>query len=670
MGYPAPEATVAKVPRIALRLMATTDVHMHLLPFDYVTRMPSVTVGLARTASLIRAARAEVGNALLFDNGDFLHGNPVGDAIVANVRKGQREPRGYHPIIGAMKAVGVDAITLGNHDFDYGAEFLGQVLANAPFPVVVSNLSLKPVTGASGPRPTPATEPFTILERDLVDDAGARHRVRIGLLGLLPPGSITGLRGSPFRPEIRDIVATARTMVPQLRALGADIVVVLAHSGIGPAKDEPGMENALLPLAEVPGIDAIIGGHAHQVFPDPGRIWPTAVDPARGTVHGTPVVVPGFWGSHLGVIDLRLRPGPGGGWAVEMVKVEARPITATDPATGALCATVEPDRRLLRLLDRLHATMVRTCDDPLGETRQRLHSYFAAIAPAPALDVVHRAQAWWAKRAIAGTALEALPMVSSAAPFKVGGLAGPGYFTDILPGPITRAALSDLYLHPNELCGLRLTGAELADWLERAASVFNRIAPGGGDQPLLARATPIYNFETVAGCDYVIDLAAPARYAADGSLKAASAHRIRDLCVDGRPLGADDQVLLLTNAFRASGGGGYPLPGPERIVLDQHTAVRDIVAEYFAACSPITAEPWASWRFAPVTGAAALFLSAPDAAELAPRVSGAPEPGEIRPDGFRLYRLALGSAVSYMPQREVGAGRRLANPVRSGRKQP
>jgi 2',3'-cyclic-nucleotide 2'-phosphodiesterase / 3'-nucleotidase len=615
---------------------------MHILPFDYVTRLPSVTMGLARTASLIRAARAEAANTLLFDNGDFLHGNPMGDAIVADIQRGQREPRGHHPIIAAMRAVGVDAITLGNHDFDHGVEFLSQVLATAPFPVVVSNLSLRPETDADGPRPAPSAQPFTILERDLVDDAGAPHRLRIGLLGFLPPGSITGLRGGPFRPETRDIVETARIMVPQLRALGADLVVVLAHSGIGADSHTPGMENAVVPLAEVPGIDAIVAGHAHQVFPDPAPAWPAAVDPARGTVHGTPVVIPGFWGSHLGVIDLALKPGTRGGWAVAGAQVEVRPITALDPATGALRATVVPDRRILRMLDRLHATFVTHSDDRLGETRRRLHSYFAAVAPSPAIDVVHRAQAWWTARAVAGTALAALPLVSSSAPFKTGGLAGPGYYTDIPPGPITRRALADLYLYPNDLCGLRLTGAELTDWLERAASVFNRIEPGGGDQLLLAADTPVYNFETVAGCDYTIDLTVTARYSPDGTLRDPAAGRIRDLSYQGQPLGRDDELLLITNTFRASGGGKYPLPGPERIVLDVPTGIRDIIADYLAASGPHDAEPWARWRFAPVPGAAALFRSAPDATT-DPGAIGAAKigPGSIGPDGFRCYRLAL-----------------------------
>ncbi|GKY86199.1 2',3'-cyclic-nucleotide 2'-phosphodiesterase [Sinisalibacter aestuarii] len=646
---------------------------MHILPYDYLSNMPSVTTGLARTASLIRAARAQADNALLFDNGDFLHGNPMGDAVLRDVMRGRRELRGRHPIVAAMAALGVDAITLGNHDFDHGAEYLGHVLAHAPFPVVISNLSLVPRAGPAGPRPIPASQPFALIERWLTDTAGKAHKVTIGLLGFLPPGSITGLRGSAFRAEIRDIVATAEIAVPQLRALGADLVVILAHSGIGPATHRPGMENALLPLARIPGIDAIVGGHAHQVFPRGDRAdWPAGADPQTGRIHGTPTVVPGFWGSHLGVIDLSLTIGPKG-VTVQDARIEARPISLRNPASGETRPTVAPDRAILRMLNNLHRTIIGQSQHSCGETRHRLHSYFAAAAPSPALDVVHRALDWWVARELADGPLAHLPRLTATAPFKAGGRGGPGYYTDIPPGPITRHGVTDLYLYPNTLCILRMTGAELSNWLERSASVFNRIRPFGGDQPLLDPTTPLYTFETLAGCDYEIDLSVEARFAPDGTLRTPRANRIRNLTVDGQRLGMSDEVLLATTTYRAAGRGGYPAPAPERIAFEPGHDIREIIAAYLAETGPVDGPLRASWRFGPVPGATALFASSPQAAEVvedAPALSELIRPGPLLADGFRSYRLALGGRVSYIAGREVGAGKHLANPVRSGRKQP
>ncbi|MCB1339155.1 MAG: bifunctional 2',3'-cyclic-nucleotide 2'-phosphodiesterase/3'-nucleotidase, partial [Maritimibacter sp.] len=619
------------------------DLHMHILPYDYVADIPSLTTGLARTAALIAHARAEAPNALLFDNGDFLHGSPLGDEIMRMLSRETHKPRARHPIVAAMMRLGYDAITLGNHDFDHGLDYLGKVLAAAPFPVVSSNLSVLPIGRTTGPGPAPVAVPFAILERSLRDEAGETHPLRIGLIGFLPPGSLTGLHGSRYRAVLRDIPATARTLVPLLRASGADLVIALAHSGIADVDDTPGLENAVIPLAAVPGIDAIVSGHAHQVFPREGTGWPEPVDLARGRVHGVPVVAPGFWGSHLGIIDLTLtRDRPDARWHVAAARSEARPISKRDPATGKVRPEVEPDPGILAMLERLHRHTMREARHTVGETRRRLHSFFAAVAPAPALDIVHRAMLWQADRSLAGTAHAHLPRLASTAPFKAGGLAGPDYFVDIPPGPISLTALAELYLYPNDLVILRLDRAGLTEWLERAASLFAQIVPGGQDQILLPKTAPIYGFETVAGIDYAIDLSQPPRYAFDGNLANPQARRITGLALDGRPLDPGDEVLLATNSYRVIGGGGYPVPGPENIALDPPLGLRDIVADYLAATGPFEHSPLARWRFAPLPGASLRFRTAPQAAALVQEAGPAiSTTGELDENGFLICRLDL-----------------------------
>ena len=630
---------------VALRIMATTDLHMHILPFDYVTGTPSLTTGLARTAALIRAARAEVPNALLFDNGDFLHGSPLGDEILRTFARDMHGPRGRHPIVAAMARLGYDAVTLGNHDFDHGIDHLGQVLATAPFPVVSSNLSILPQGAMAGLGPAPVAVPFALIDREVRDRAGAARALKIGVIGFLPPGTMNALRGSRFRAKVRDIVGSARMMVPLLRGLGADLVIALAHSGIGPEADAKGLENAVVPLAAVPGIDAIVAGHAHQVFPcDAGTGWPAPVDVGRGRIHGVPVVAAGFWGSHLGIIDLTLARDPGNGhWRVRDARSEARPISRRDPGSGKVLAEVEPDPAILKMLERLHRTTLQKTCETVGRTRRRLHSYFAAVAPSSALDIVHRAMLWYTEGLVAGTALEALPRIASTAPFKAGGLAGPGFYVDIPPGDISLSALADLYLYPNDLVALRLTGAELVDWMERAASVFNRLEPGRDDQALMAAETPVYGFESLAGIDWEIDLSVPARYDREGKLADPEAQRIRAPRLAGVPLAPDREVLLLTNSFRATGGGGYPVPDPGRIALDPAVGVREILRAYLAETGPYDAEPLASWRFAPLGGVRARFLTAPKA----PRATGGAPGREIEftdvldENGFRVCTLTL-----------------------------
>lgn len=637
MNRPADTAPANTVAIADLRIMATTDLHMHLLPERTDSAGAATYGGLAGAAALIRTARKEVANSLLFDNGDFLNGSTMGETLVSEYLKGAHEPRAAHPIVATMRALRYDAVNLGNHDFDYGPEYLGRALKGAPFPVVASNLTLNGPETALAPRPLPFARPFQILDRSIADRSGALRDIRIGLLGLMPPGSVSGDQDGVFSVEIRDIVETARAMVPQLRALGADLVVVLAHSGVGEAGHSDGMENAVVPLAEVPGIDAIVSGHTHEVFPTGQVSGGKAhfIDSVGGLIHGTPVVAPGFWGSHLGVIDLALGQGPDGAWRVLASRTEARPVPK--PAAPRLS-----DRRLRRIMEPLRATQDEELGRPVGETRRRIHSYFATSSPSTALDLVHRAMLWFAAGDAEALLPRGLPRLASAAPFSVGGFPGPGHFVDIPPGPIPAHALTALSPFPNTLFALRLTGAELRAWLERAASVFNRIRPGAGDQPLMNPAVPGYAFESVAGCAYEMDLAAPARCSARGDLRDPAAERIRRLEIAGLPVGDDDECVLLTHSFRVAGGGRYPVPGDERRVIDLSVRVRDAVSDYLAAAGPYDGSVTANWRFHPVADARATVFSSPRASELVgARNRPAIVPGEVGADGFQAFNIAL-----------------------------
>jgi len=639
MAPPAADQAGLTGPLVDLRIMATSDLHMHLLPFDYASGRPTRASGLAHTATLIHAARQEAVNAILLDNGDFLHGSAMGETIAQDHLSARRARSGPHPMITAMRLLGYDAITLGNHDFDRGVEFLGEVLRGAPFPVVASNLS---VCGpANGPRPLPFTLPFSLLDQRVIDRDGRAHSIRVGLLGMLPPGSITGLLEGPYTAETRDIVATARIMVPQLRALGADLIVVLAHSGIGPAEFTPEMENAVVPLARLPGIDAIVAGHAHQVFPGPGP-WAPPVIPADGTIHGLPVVAPGFWGSHLGVIDLTLARTRQGTWRIRAARSQARPVSRDETRPARTPPETKPDPRIVQMFAPLHTRMLDASDRPVGETRRRLHSYFATVAPSPSLDLIHRAMLWFGTTRQGEDLPDDLPLVASASPFKVGGLGGPEFFTDIAPGPISANALADLYQYPNTLRAIRLTGVDLLAWLERAASVFNTFAPGQPTKPLIAIQSPAYSFESVAGCDYEIDLSAPPRFDPVGRRLDPTASRVRDLRIAGTPVRDSDGILLLTHSFRVAGGGRYPLPRDQHRIIDLSVGVRSVIGDYLFAAGPYDAPPTANWRFAPVRGAQATVLSSPRACEVIDEMIGcALSPGQRTPAGFQEFHLAL-----------------------------
>ncbi|MGI9500684.1 MAG: metallophosphoesterase, partial [Geminicoccaceae bacterium] len=236
-----PFSARANADKAHLRLMETTDLHVHVYPYDYYADKPIDTVGLARTASIIEAIRAEATNTLLVDNGDFLQGNPMGDYIA--YERGMREGD-VHPMISAMNTVDFAVSTVGNHEFNYGLDFLMKTVAGAGFPVVCANVAKGSL--AAGPRDDDLLfEPYVILDKTVLDGAGKEHPIRIGVIGFVPPQIMTWdrrhLEGSV---DTRDIVQTARAWVPEIREAGADIVIALSHSGIGSARHSDRMENA------------------------------------------------------------------------------------------------------------------------------------------------------------------------------------------------------------------------------------------------------------------------------------------------------------------------------------------------------------------------------------------------------------------------------------------
>lgn len=601
---PRPGALPAR-PSLRLRLLETTDVHANLVAHDYYADLAARPYGLTRTATLIAEARREARNCLLFDNGDFLQGTPLSDLLPHSSGRWA----GPHPVMLAMNALRYDAAALGNHEFNFGLTRLLQAVSEAEFPVTCANaITCEGATPADDDTLLP---PYVMLDRCFTDDAGARHDLRIGIIGLLPP-QVMVWDHAALSGEVtsRDIVDTARARVPQVRAAGADIVVILAHSGIDPGPARPGMENALRPLARVDGIDAILAGHTHETFPVPDRAGgppPDGVDPVNGRLHGVPTVMGGFKGSHLGVIDLDLRKTPDG-WQVASHHCEARPV-----ARGAQDALTPEDGTLRKVLKPAHDRTRQLIRKPIGHSATALHSYLSLVRDDPALRLVTAAQRAALTEALSGSPHAGLPVLSASAPFRTGGRGGAEHYTDIPPGPLSLRHAADLYCFPNTLCGLRLTGAEVRDWLERAAICFNRLIPGDTDQRLRDMTIPGHDFDVIDGLSYRVDLSQPARYDGTGNLVDAGARRIRALHFNGKPLDDKAEFILATNSYRAFGSGPYADLTDGRLVHVGNRPVRDLVARHVARLGTIrvSASP-PIWHFRALpAGTSALFDTGP-----------------------------------------------------------
>ncbi len=627
-------------PVIDLRLLATTDLHMQIQPYDYYRDRPAENGGLTLLSNVIAQARSEVPNTLLFDNGDFLQGSPLGDLALLDSSFCHRA----HPMIAAMNLLGYDAVTLGNHEFNFGLPALDRVIASARFPVVLANAVRR--LGATPAEDAFHLPPYVLLDRLVTDRAGAEHSLRIGVIGLVTPLiTVWDREHLEGRIEARDPVETARALVPQMRAEGADLVVALHHAGIGHAHWTPGMEDGGIPLARLGGIDVQVLGHSHRLFPAPDFRGHPDVDADAGRVGGVPAVMAGAMGTHLGQIDLTLCLGPDGA-RVAAAKAQLRPARTDLPPSAAaprIEACIRPAH--LRTLEQIRK--------PVGRTETPVDSYFALVAGDASLTLMAEAQRDFVRQALSGGPWQHLPVLSAVAPFLAGGRGGPENYTDIPAGPLLMRHPAEMIRFPNAVRALAVTGAELSEWLERSAALFCRFPPGSRDRPLIDTAMPSYCFDVIYGVTYGIDLSVPARYGAAGQRLASSARRIFDLRHQGRPVTATDRFIVATNSYRTSGGGGFPEVSHPEPVLRAPDLTRDVLIRHIQAAGTIRPRRTGPWRFAPLPGTTAVFDTGPGAAGILARNEG-PRDRRIEAlgptdDGFLRCRLYLPDADADFP---------------------
>lgn len=540
-----------------LRLLATSDIHMHVLPYDYRRDAPVAQRGLSGLVDVIAQARAEAagGLSVLLDNGDFLQGTPLAETMAA-----QMDPSPLQQIFAQLH---YDAIGLGNHEFDFGLPYLERFVRGAPAPVLCSNF---PVSGVQSE---------LILERQL-----AGHPLHIGVLSVLPPQ--TAIWNSSHLGHLAppgDMVAAAQQHVASLRQRGADVVVLLAHTGLAPrgARED---ENAARALAQIPGIDAMVCGHTHRRLPGPDHHgWPD-VDATAGYVGPVPAVMPGYAASDLGVIDLTLARQDG-----QWRAVQGRSALRTN---SGLC-----DAGAEGAIAAAHNATVARQGEVIGHAAQPVQSFFAALQP----DVGQH----WVAGAIRAEVAKALPdaphpILAAVAPNAVSGRGGPSNYLNLAAGPVLRRHVAAILPYPNRIWVLQVTGRIARDWAEVSACFFAQQGPGPA-QALVNPAFASFNFDALFGLDAVIDPTRPAAFDAAGR-RVPGGGRVVSLRFEGQEITDTQTFLLGTTSYRAAGGGGFPGTGAPVLKID--TSVTDALVAYLAAAHAIGAAPWRLATSSPV----------------------------------------------------------------------
>ncbi|MGN6092374.1 MAG: bifunctional 2',3'-cyclic-nucleotide 2'-phosphodiesterase/3'-nucleotidase [Luteibacter jiangsuensis] len=635
---PAPGAGLKDGATLDLAILETTDVHSNILSYDYYKQKDDPTLGYERVATLIRQARGEFPNTVLFDSGDTIQGTVLADyqALV--------KPLGCDSelaIYKAMDAVGYDGGTAGNHEFNYGLPFLAQVTntamnvdgvaarqcAGPKFPLVLSNV----YSARDG---KPIFKPWTIVTKQVTatgsDGKPVSASLKIGIIGFTPPPILDwDKRNLAGKVTVDGVVEAANRYMPEVLAQKPDIVVAILHGGLNTAPYTPQMENGGWYLAGVPGIDALLLGHSHTEFPGPHYAGMKDVDAKRGIVRGVPAVMGGFFGKDLGVIQMTLNR-ENGRWVVQKDKSQSQ----VRPICPKKNECVAPDPSIAPIVRDAHEAAVAYVNTPIGATDHALTSYFADEGNMSALAVVNAAQIDYARDQLARSRpdLKDVPILSSASAFRTG-FGGPEDFTDVPVGPMTIRNAADLYFYPNTLAAVKIDGAGVKAWLEKAATRFNRIDPAkDGEQELIGKL-PGYNFDQMqGGVTYTIDVSKP------------EGERIGNLRYKGKPVKSSQPFVVVTNNYRASGGGEFPGMSGDNIVLSAPDGNREVVIHWVEAKKTITNKDVEkrSWRFAPVrTKGPVTFTSAAGKANLAASLGLPIRQTRDNGDGTAVYAIDL-----------------------------
>lgn len=548
---PTTAATAAPGDPIELTLLSTTDIHGHLLDWDYFADAPypaGEELGLARAGTIIDDVRAERGaeSVLLMDNGDAIQGTPL--TYLTGVREPVAVTGDTHPIAAGFNELGYDAAVVGNHEYNYGLDLLETYDRQLEAPLLGAN-AVDATTGE------PVLPPTTMLERTIDGQT-----VQIGVVGVVTPGvRVWDRQIVEGVLEFQDQVRAVERYVPELEAAGADLVVVLAHTGLDPEAQtyDPTalQENLATSVARVPGVDVVVAGHSHQDEPQ------TVVEQADG---GRAIITqPYYWGRSVSDLQLTLVPSGDGfevDWSDGAAPTAVQRYTAGDVAEHpGVVAAVQAQ----------HDATVAYVNTEIATATATMSGATSRYEDTALIDFVNAVQTETVRAGLAGTEWEDATVISQASPFN----------RDVVveEGPVTVRDMAALYIYENTLLAVELTGAQLRDYLEHSARYFIQQEEGapitadvaGAFDPAANRPIPDYSYDVVDGIQYAFDISQPV-----------GERLVRFEQADGTPIADDDAFVMGINNYRQSGGSGYPHVVDAPVVWNGLLELRQLLIDY------------------------------------------------------------------------------------------
>jgi 2',3'-cyclic-nucleotide 2'-phosphodiesterase / 3'-nucleotidase len=534
-GTAKPLAQTQPPARQTITLLSTTDIHGHIEPIDYYSNKPS-NFSLAKIATLVKEQRADAPKALLLDCGDTTQGTPLAYYFAV------KDLKPKNPTIAAFNEMHYDAMAVGNHEFNFGLAEMWKAKRESNFPWLAANLK-EIYTAGDG-----------VIRPYIIKNVGS---VRIAIVGFVTPGVPRWeipdhYRGYEFEP----IVEAAQRVIPEVHKL-ADLVVVIMHSGLDrdPAtgkifegQDIRG-ENAAWELAEqVPGIDMIFYGHTHSEM-------------AELTVNGVLMAQAKNWGGSLARADIVMEKDDAGRWRV--ASKHSRVIKTTD--------SVAADPAILKLTAPYEAATEKYLDTPIATSEKAMDGSRARYEDDPLVDLIHRVQ------------LEA-----GHADVSMTTMFFPG--VQIPKGPVTVRQAAALYVYDNSIYTVEMTGAQLKDALEHAASFYTSW-PAAAGAPL---KLPGYNADSAEGVSYEIDLTKTI------------GDRVQNVIFRGKPLDTSQKLRVAINNYRYTGGGGYSIYKGLPILEQPGVEIRDLLIDYLTRTGKIPSDVDGNWKIIPAEAVAAM----------------------------------------------------------------